>query len=136
MCETKYCRRKPHAGRKLCSTCRTRKYRLEHPVESSYQNLKQNAKRRGKIFDLTLDQFREFCVRTNYIQGKGTSKESYHIDRIDENIGYTIDNLQILTNTQNIKKYLKFSEDERGKPDQFWVEKNKKQQIKIEGIPF
>ena len=112
-------------GRTICSTCISRKYRLEYPVESSYQNLKQNAKRRGKVFELTLKQFKEFCVKTNYIQNKGVTKESYHIDRIDENIGYTIDNLQVLTNTQNVKKFLKFNKDERGKPIEFHTEKQK-----------
>jgi len=66
--------------------------------------LKSNAKRRGKFFDLTLEQFKTFCIDTGYMAGKGKKATSLSIDRIDVEKGYTIDNLQILTLTANTVK--------------------------------
>ena len=81
-----------------------------------------NAKRRGKEFTITLEEFTQFCKETNYIAGAGRSSASYHIDRIDETKGYSIDNIQTLTNAENSKKYLKYSKDASGKPYKYWVE--------------
>jgi len=94
-------------------------------MRSAYNNLKQNAKRRGKDFQITFDDFEVFCVKSNYIAGKGRGAESFHVDRINEDLGYTIDNLQVLTNSENVRKYLKYSHDEKGKPTLFHVVKNK-----------
>ena len=49
-----------------------------------------------------------FCMRTEYMIGKGRTKDSYHIDRVDESKGYTITNITLLTNSQNIKKSLSY----------------------------
>lgn len=84
----------------------------KNPIRAAYLDLKNNAKRRGKDFKLTFEQFKQFCIKTKYIDVKGRGKESYHIDRIDENKGYTIDNIQILTNSQNVKKYFDHYYDE------------------------
>lgn len=59
-----------------------------------------------------MDQFKQFCVETKYMDVKGREKDNYHIDRIDENKGYHIDNIQILTNTENVKKYFDHYYDE------------------------
>ena len=127
-CATKYCQTTAAKHRTICSKCISRRYRANNPIQSAYQNLRTNAKRRGKEFDLTFIQFKEFAIKTNYIAGKGRSSTSYHIDRIDEEKGYTIDNIQVLTNAENSKKYrsyLKVSYDESGVPYKFWVEQNK-----------
>lgn len=135
-CETKYCRARVKSGT-TCSKCKSRKYRLENPVRCSFINLKFNAKRRGKDFTITLDQFREFCIKTNYIAGAGRSSSSYHIDRIDESKGYHIDNIQVLTNSENVRKYLKYSKY-RGVPYLYWVETPvKKSESKLfNNLPF
>lgn len=91
-----------------CSKCQ----RLKNPYKYAYQTLKDNAKRRGKVFELTFEQFCEFAIKTDYITRKGIKKNSIHIDRIKEDVGYKIDNIQPLTNSQNIKKYLKYYWDE------------------------
>ena len=105
-CLNAHCRNKTKSG--YCATCRSRKSRLEDPVRYAYNNLKNRAKQRGKYFDLTLEQFSEFCTKTKYIQGKGRSASSFTVDRIDETQGYTADNLQILPLGQNIRKYLSY----------------------------
>jgi len=75
-------------------------------VAYTYNFWKQNAKRRKKFFDVTLEQFREFCERTNYISLKGREADCASIDRDLIELGYTISNLQILTVSQNsIKRH-------------------------------
>lgn len=96
-----------------------RNWRKNNPEKYCFQTLRNNSKRRGKDFDLTFEQFLQFAAKTNYILGKGRTRESFHIDRIDESKGYTIDNIQVLTNAENVKKFLRFSTDERGVPNYF-----------------
>jgi hypothetical protein len=103
-CKTPNCRNEPRKGRRVCSTCDVRKYREKYPILAAYNNLKHNAKRRGKEFELTLEQFTKFAIETEYINKKGRNKTGYTIDRINPNLGYTINNIQVLTNSQNVKK--------------------------------
>ena len=82
-----------------------RRYRAKNPVKYAYDTLKHNAKRRGKYFDLSFEDFQKFCYEFDYIQGKGKTKKSYSIDRIDNDKGYTIDNIRILTLEENSRKH-------------------------------
>lgn len=108
-CSHRNCSHPVEAGRKECRRCRARRYRERNPVASAYSKLKANAKRRGKPFDLTLAEFREFCVATDYIKNKGRGSTCYHVDRIDETKGYTRNNIQVLTNQENKQKYVRFA---------------------------
>lgn len=113
-CKTETCTKESAKHRSLCHTCRSAEYSRKFPIECAFKNLKSNAKRRKKKFLLTIDEFREFCVKTDYIVGKGISKESYHIDRIDEEGAYELSNIQILTNSENKKKNLIWIRGQRG----------------------
>jgi hypothetical protein len=101
-CETKYCKNKVKG--KYCSTCRSKKSREQNPVKYSYSNLKSNSKRRGIAFKLTFEEFIQFCYQTQYLAGKGKTKTSFSIDRIENDKGYTLDNIRILTLSDNSKK--------------------------------
>ena len=84
-----------------------------------FNTLRQNAKRRGKSFELTFEQFEQFAISTDYMAGKGIQKESFSIDRIDPKRGYSIDNIRVITNSENVKrhrKYLKYEFGMDGKP--------------------
>lgn len=89
---------------KICSTCYSRLHREKYPMKNAYWNLKANAKRRGKIFELTFEQFESFCYETDYLQGRGKKKTSYSIDRIDNSKGYVIENIRVLSLSENAKK--------------------------------
>ena len=80
-------------------------WRNNNPQKYSYNTLKNNAKRRDIDFKLTFEEFKQFCFECELINQRGRSKNSYHIDRIDENRGYEVGNLQMLTNIENVKKY-------------------------------
>lgn len=118
-CKSNKCKNKAIKNRTICHKCTTRRYAEKHPVRYAYKVLKNNAKRRKKEFDLTFEQFEQFVIKTGYMSGKGIYKESLHIDRIEQTKGYTVDNLQILTNSNNIKKYLRWNHDRKGKPIDF-----------------
>ena len=99
--------------RNTCCSCNYKQKKQSNPVRVAYTSLKCHAKERGKVFTLTLEQFTEFCVKSNYLNCKGIQKFSYHIDRVDETKGYEVGNLQLLTNTENIRKYIRFVEINR-----------------------
>lgn len=100
------CSKQAVKNARLCGKCNSEDWRNKNPVRYAYNNLKHNAKKRGKEFDLTYEEFERFCVKTDYMMGKGRTAESYHIDRVDESKGYTITNITLLTNSQNMKKSL------------------------------
>lgn len=101
-CSIPYCRRKTKY--KICTTCSTRKWRVKNPERSAYLNLRANSKRRNIKFELTYEQFLEFGYKHKYFVGKGKTKDSYSIDRINNELGYIIDNIQILTISENSRK--------------------------------
>lgn len=121
-CATSYCRNRTSGG-KHCSTCRSKKSRQQDPVKYAYTALKNNAKRRGVLFTITLDQFRDWCVKVKYIGFAGRLSESYTIDRRYNDIGYHIDNIQVLTKRNNVIKY--FSYDYRSKTPVFSEKKKR-----------
>lgn len=123
MCITKFCRKPGYRGN-YCHRCQKQRYKEKHPERYAFTVLKNNAKRRGKIFELTYEQFLEFAIKTNYLAGRGRTKESLHIDRIDETKGYTIDNIQVITNTENLRKFLSYQYDQNGKPTDFKILKS------------
>lgn len=73
-------------------------------MRSAYNNLKCNAKRRGKEFDLSFEDFEKLAIECDYLKGKGRKTSSYSIDRIDNTKGYTIDNIQVTTLGENSRK--------------------------------
>lgn len=105
-CATRWCRNEAAKTHRLCWNCQKRQWAEKNPVRYAYANLKQNARRRGKDFELTYEQFEAWSKKTEYIRGKGRKSESWHIDRIDESKGYTVDNIQVLSNKRNNYKYL------------------------------
>ena len=103
-----HCKNKPNPKKVgLCHKHYHVYRRQKDPVYDRYVNLKRNALRRGKPFEITLEEFREFCEEKRYIIEKGMRGKNCTIDRINNKIGYRIDNIQLLTNKANIQKYNK-----------------------------
>lgn len=92
----------------LCHKHYARYRKIKDPVYDRYFNFKRNALTRCKDFTITLEEFREFCQRTGYIIKKGMRGKNCTIDRIKNNLGYHIGNIQIKSNLANIKKYHTF----------------------------
>lgn len=124
MCKTKNYRKTPRPKRSYCYSCNIKRYKERHPERYAYRVLKNNALRRGKPFTISFEYFLKFAVKTNYMAGKGITKHSLHVDRIKEHLGYVEGNLQVLTNTENVKKYLSYQHDKNGKPYKFKIKKS------------
>lgn len=103
-CETENCKNEARPGRKICNTCKSRKYKRTHPLEYWFNLLRCNARRRGKVFTLTIDQFKMFCQRTGYDKLKGRTPDALSVDRVRNEDGYTADNIQAITLSANVKK--------------------------------
>lgn len=88
----------------LCYKHYRRKVKERDPVYCRYNNFKNNARRRGKEFTITLNQFRNFCNETGYIIKKGMRGMNATVDRINNERGYHIDNIQLLTHRANSSK--------------------------------
>ncbi len=109
LCSEPYCTKKHERKRWICRNHRNDLYKKNNPEQYAYNTFRNNARRRGKDFTITLEQFIEFAtIKTCYMTDRGHTKNGLHIDRIDETRGYHIDNIQVLTNSQNVRKYKDF----------------------------
>lgn len=102
-CATKGCKNEAAKHRKICEKCKNRLYRENHPLHYHYLDFRKRAKRRGKEFTLTENEFKQFCDLTNYLQEKGIYKDNCSIDRIDPTKGYSFDNIRKVTVSVNSK---------------------------------
>jgi len=103
-CSTPYCRNKRAKDRTICEKHKSRLFKQRHPEAYTFNYLRCNAKRRGKKFTLTLNQFKVLCKETGYMEGKGKNGSSLSIDRIDSSKGYSHDNIKILSISDNAIK--------------------------------
>lgn len=104
LCPVSRCRRNKGQNKKLCHRHHAQNQKENNLVGYTYCQLKQNAKRRNKVFTITVEDFREFCTKTNYLYLKGRTKNKMSIDRINPNMGYEKGNLQILSVSDNAAK--------------------------------
>ena len=86
------------------STPRVREWRSKNPLRYVWQNLKHNAKRRGKVFTLTFEQWVGFLSTNNYMEERGRTAEGLTIDRRVNSQGYDLSNIQVLPNVDNASK--------------------------------
>jgi len=110
-CPVLYCRRdsRTNEGRKpsvhrLCSMHERNLRRLKDPARVLFYEKRSDAKRRGKDWSLTLEQFREVVAQQDYLDCRGNTRHCLHLDRIDNTRGYHMDNIQIITCTENVVK--------------------------------
>lgn len=98
------CGEKRGTKSRFCPKHKHRFNKANNPLGYVYSMLKSNAKRRGKQFDLTLEQFKTFCAETDYLKKRGKTGKSASIDRIDNTKGYSLDNIQVLSLGDNSRK--------------------------------
>lgn len=89
----------------LCHKHYARKRRALHPMETRYRQFKHNALARGHAFTITYNEFKDFCKDTGYLLVKGRRGMNATIDRIKNNHGYHIWNIQLLTLRANVNKW-------------------------------
>lgn len=103
-CVTKYCKRKRRKHSTKCYTCLSREYRKKNPFRYSYQAFKDNAKRRGKEFLVTYQEYVDFGLKHHLFRPDGTRYNNMTIDRLDCTKGYHVENMQVLTCIENSRK--------------------------------
>lgn len=104
ICKAYRCSNKQTPKDRFCGKHRHRYNKENNPVSYKYNLLRSNARRRGKGFDLSLEEFEKFCADSGYLEDTGKTKSSASIDRIDPSRGYSIDNIQVITLSENTRK--------------------------------
>jgi hypothetical protein len=79
-------------------------WRKRNPFKAAWRQMVDKCRRKRRHLGLTYEQFEEFCRATGYTDGSGRHRHNLHIDRIDPRKGYTVDNIQALTCTENTAK--------------------------------
>lgn len=103
-CVIAHCKNNSHRKDRFCCKHRREYQKLNNPLRYWFDVLRQNAKRRKKDFTLTIEEFKIFCDNTGYLELKGKNAGGYTIDRRKDSIGYTFENIFVLTNSQNSRK--------------------------------
>jgi hypothetical protein len=58
-----------------CAKCKIRHWNERHPLERAFHNLRSHARERGKDFSLTIEQFKEFADKTDYMKRKAEAAD-------------------------------------------------------------
>jgi hypothetical protein len=85
-----------------CSACARADWAERNPEKYLYANLRGNARRRGKVFAITFEEFKKFLDRENYLRRKrGRTATSVSVDRTKNDLGYIAGNLRAITIQSN-----------------------------------
>lgn len=115
-CQVIYCKRfartqvRPYRGKlrtvinAVCCTCESRLKRANNPVYEIWRQIRERARSRGQIFNITLDELMAVPRFDEYVQRRGRGIEDLHLDRVKVELGYVAGNLQVLTTEQNLRK--------------------------------
>lgn len=118
----KSCTNKAIKHRLECWACRAARYRAMYPLKYAFWDLRTNSKRRGVPFHLTLEQFKNFCEKFEYMTKQGRTKQCYSIDRIKIDVGYEIGNLKMIPVSENSsKRWLEYVQYPDGKGSIKWL---------------
>jgi len=106
-----FCKRKwrNNAPRSACYLCyRVRAATRKHKLNARYSNYKSAAKRKGRVFYITTEEFQEItdqlCIYCNGYTNIYNDRPFCGIDRIDPNKGYIKGNINPCCYTCNIMK--------------------------------
>ena len=95
-CSTKYCRGRRTECHAKCPKCRSRDWRKNNPLRAAWRIIKDRARRKKRQFDLPFESFKAMAEASGYPNGR-----AIHCDRIDPTRGYTLDNIQFITGSEN-----------------------------------
>lgn len=104
-CETPFCLNESRIGRSECAKCNSRRWRKNNPEIAAFHSLRARAKVRDIPFSLTIREWRQFCLDTGYIELRGTGANDMTVDRKEEQYGYAYFNIQMISNSENVRKY-------------------------------
>lgn len=99
-CMIDKCKNSAQDTKNLCAPCNYEKQKKDDIFKRTWFTLRNNCKRRGVEFNLTLDEFTKLVKKNHYINQKGIGKYDLQIIRIDTKKGYSIDNVSFKTNSE------------------------------------
>jgi hypothetical protein len=102
-CATKFCRKGAAPSRSFCHSCIIKARKEKDPIFYHYGVFRRNARRRGKEFSLSFEEYKEFVTK-HKVFVEGVKNSNMTIDRIDQDLGYFIGNIQVLTVSENSRK--------------------------------
>lgn len=91
----------------LCHRCRTAVWRKNNPMRAAYHRLKSHAADREILFTITFAEFECFAKRTEYLCKTGPFGHSLTVDRKNNLLGYTAQNIKAMTRAKNSEKLAK-----------------------------
>lgn len=91
-------------GTPLCNKHKAERKKENNPLAYWFGVLRRNAKRRHKLFTITIEDFKEFCDETKYLELKGRNVGNMSIDRKIDELGYIPGNIQIMEHGANVRK--------------------------------
>lgn len=109
-CRWEGCRKRFNQVRNRSCWCpkhKSRIFKRDHPVQYAYNKIKYRAIQRGHAFDLSFEQFKKFAIDSGWLDGKGKEATSLSIDRINETKGYSVDNVRVITLSENTAKQMR-----------------------------
>lgn len=106
LCAVKGCRHVllPSGTGKACARCKRLRWRVNYPLRAQFSNLKDSARRKRILFDLTFEQFAAFAVASGYAEKSGRFLGCLHVDREDPLQGYHVGNIRALEAGDNSRK--------------------------------
>lgn len=104
-CQVEFCSRKRNGRSGYCATHKRRLDRIRYPEYVFYHRLKKNAIKRGVVFEITLAEFKQWCIEVDLVAAKKSAeKRFWSVDRIKNELGYVVGNLQLMPTTENAQK--------------------------------
>lgn len=99
------CGKESAKNRRECNKCKSANWRKKNPILAIWFEIKRSAKRRNLDFNLEYNWFSDFVNNSPLLEIRGRSAESYSIDRKENDKGYIMGNLQVISKSENSKKY-------------------------------
>ena len=99
------CGRLAAKNRKISNTCKSKLYREQNPLRCIYLFKKGDAKKRGLEFTLTFSHFYKIAIATNLLEHRGRAGDSLTLERSNNELGYTDNNFEIISKSENTKRY-------------------------------
>lgn len=104
LCRVKHCRTRRMGDRTICSKHNMELWRARNPIKAAYHHIRDRARSKRIAFTLTYEEFVGICEATGYAEGKGRHAHELHLDRIDARKGYSLDNVRVITCSENSRK--------------------------------
>lgn len=91
--------------RHICERCKSRQFTARNPLKRKWYDIRNSARRRGYIFSISFQEFTELPEIQKLLYKYRDKERCYTCDRIDNNKGYIVGNIQIITKCANRHKF-------------------------------